>query len=216
MSEARWPDKGTKQDGPGSQKGFVLPRLFWIAPVMFFIGLLVRQSNWELWFADLLPVAAASSAHLAPAPTLIHTRELTPTFWPSSTPTPQENLIMAAQGHELTALPPQPSPSPTREVVLSHLSFYWPPLGDINCDHECEHIANGDEWKQWVSKGLACPPHYSLGTVFVINGDHWVCVDRGEAIVVNEDGSIWLDLLVPTMPYGLAWGSIQTVEVQRP
>jgi hypothetical protein len=100
-------------------------------------------------------------------------------------------------------------------LVRAHLSFYWPPFGQINCDYECEHIANGDDWKTWVNKGLACPSEYPLGTVFLVMGKEWQCVDRGDAIVKNSDGSIWLDLLLSKMPDGLAWGSIRIVEVRR-
>lgn len=101
------------------------------------------------------------------------------------------------------------------ETVQAHLSNYWPPYGDINCDYECAHLANGDRWQKWVGKGLACPLEYPLGTIFVVRGQEWVCIDRGERIVVNSDGTIWLDLLLPFMPHDLAWGSVFTVEVRH-
>jgi hypothetical protein len=49
----------------------------------------------------------------------------------------------------------------------------------------------------------------------MVMGDEWKCIDRGEAIVVNSDGSIWLDFLNLGMPYPIAWGSVRTVEVKR-
>jgi hypothetical protein len=103
----------------------------------------------------------------------------------------------------------------TPETVQAHLSNYWPPYGDINCDYECAHLANGDRWQKWVGKGLACPLEYPLGTIFVVRGQEWVCIDRGERIVVNPDGTIWLDLLMPFMPHDVAWGSVFTVEVRH-
>lgn len=116
-------------------------------------------------------------------------------------------------------LPPEATPYPTlyptRDLIQAHLSWYWPPYGGMNCDVECEHLANGDDWQKWEGKGLACPSRYPLGTVFVIMGEEWQCVDRGEAIVVNKDGTIWLDMLVYGMPYGMAWGSVRTVEIRR-
>lgn len=105
--------------------------------------------------------------------------------------------------------------TPTPEVVQAHLSFYWPPYRDMNCDVECEHLANMDDWQQWVGKGVACPIEYDIGTVFVIRGQKWTCVDRGGAIITNEDGSIWLDMLMPYMPYGIAWGTLSDVRVIR-
>jgi hypothetical protein len=108
-----------------------------------------------------------------------------------------------------------PTLEPTRETVRAHLSYYWPPFGDMNCFHDCLHVANGDAWQKWVDIGLACPSIYPLGTVFMIMGEEWTCVDRGEAITVDKDSTIWLDLLVSRMPYGLAWGSVRSVEVRR-
>jgi hypothetical protein len=86
----------------------------------------------------------------------------------------------------------------------------------MNCDIECEHIATGEDWNKWVGKGVACPPEYPLGTIFIVQGDTWQCIDRGEAIIVNPDGSIWLDFLNLGMPYPIAWGSVRTVEIRRP
>lgn len=135
----------------------------------------------------------------------------TATIAPSPTPQPTRTPLPLNP----TFTPTLPDPLPTHELVRAHLSYYWPPLGQINCDYECEHIANGDDWKLWVGKGLACPSEYPLGTIFLIIGIEWQCVDRGDAIVKNSDGSIWLDLLLSKMPDGLAWGSIRIVEVRR-
>ncbi len=183
-------------------------RLFWFAPAMFFLGLLVRQGTLVQWLTTqgFSAIPAATETVLIP---------------PSQTPIP---TLPAAFTQPATALPlptlqadatPVPSKTPSPEMALAHISFYWPPLGDINCDYECEHIANGDVWQKWVGRGVACPTIYPLGTVFVIMGNEWECVDRGEAIVVNRDGSIWLDLLLPTMPKGVAWGTIEPVEIRR-
>ncbi|HVN55223.1 MAG TPA: hypothetical protein VMT46_12895 [Anaerolineaceae bacterium] len=209
-----------KQKKPETQRypmqaaGYGLPRLFWLAPVMFLLGLAIRQSPMMDYLLPANHSAAAKMLSTDAAPLL-----------PTSTSTPLPALLVVApeiSGKGAAVSPateptpvPLSQPSPTPEIVLSHLSFYWPPLGNINCDYECEHIANGDVWQKWVGKGVACPTRYPLGTIFVIMGDEWECVDRGEAIVIKKDGSIWLDMLLPAMPKGVAWGAIQPVEIRR-
>ncbi|MEN6410619.1 MAG: hypothetical protein ABFD44_13020 [Anaerolineaceae bacterium] len=132
---------------------------------------------------------------------------------PASTRSPTPSAVLPASTP--TATPWYRIDTPTPELVQAHLSFYWPPYRDMNCDVECEHLANADDWQQWVGKGVACPGEYELGTVFVIMGQKWKCVDRGGAIVINADGSIWLDMLMPYMPYGIAWGTVSEVRVIR-
>lgn len=184
------------------------------------------KHTWFFWFAPLFVLISLaciqafgaarlfSETNQTPTPTSYNSPPviLKPTI-PLASPTPPkptETILPATTQPAAT----QPVPSPTPELVRAHLSYYWPPFGEINCDYECEHIANGDGWQKWVGKGVACPVEYPLGTVFIIMGKEWTCVDRGDAIVRNNDGSIWLDLLVLGMPDSLAWGSIRTVEVR--
>lgn len=128
---------------------------------------------------------------------------------------PPESSMQATDLDPIETTIPSTGPTATPETLQAHLSNYWPPYGDINCDYECAHLANGDRWQKWVGKGLACPLEYPLGTIFVVRGQEWTCIDRGERIVVNTDGTIWLDLLLPFMPHGVAWGTLFTVEVRR-
>ena len=187
---------------------------------------------WSFIFIPLVLLAVFLAQVSADFPAFLSTPQpaAVPTFQPTIpekvSPSPLPSLppqITAAPEIIPTAvlptLPSQPAltvtPTPLKELIRAHLSYYWPPFGEINCDTECEHIATGDDWHAWVGKGVACPVEYPLGTVFIVMGDRWECIDRGEAIVVNSDGSIWLDFLNLGMPYPIAWGTVRTVEVLR-
>ncbi|MBU5690048.1 MAG: hypothetical protein QXM68_02280 [Candidatus Aenigmatarchaeota archaeon] len=88
------------------------------------------------------------------------------------------------------------------------LTYYNPLRGGINCDDDCTRTANGtriigddgntisEYWFDGKKGGVACPPKYPFGTVFVIPGYdiQFVCIDRGGRIVV-EDGVVILDIL---------------------
>lgn len=105
----------------------------------------------------------------------------------------------------------------TRVEVPAHISYYWPEYGGINCDATCDDLADGSDWHGQEGLVLACPSEYPFGTIFQIGGTFWVCRDRGQAIVTNADGTIWLDVLYPYMPFkGVAWGSVLTVGVWQP
>jgi hypothetical protein len=202
-------EKSDHQKYPPNGAGYGLTRLFWFAPVMFLLGLVIRQGSFLQW---LIPQNQESGIVMAQAllanPTDAAFGGIAIST-PTAAPQPSSTPASVTRSAQVQARPT------TNEAVLAHLSFYWPPLGDMNCDYECAHIANGDRWQKWVGIGVACPIRYPLGTVFVIMGSEWKCVDRGEAIVVNPDGSIWLDMLLPQMPKGIAWGTIQLVEVHR-
>ena len=98
-----------------------------------------------------------------------------------------------------------------------YASFFYPPYGGTNCDNnydppECRYLATGETWQGWVGRALACPFEFPLGTVFRINGDDWVCKDRGG--MVNMIGGIpVLEFLAPEMPYGLKWFGIGYYEI---
>ena len=102
----------------------------------------------------------------------------------------------------------------------ARLSHYWPPAGGPNCfawneyEQKCvSGTASGQPWELWVNRGLACPPEYEFGTVFVLpGGEEFTCVDRGGMVQV-VDGIPWLDLLVETAP--VPYGTIVTVEVRE-
>jgi hypothetical protein len=102
----------------------------------------------------------------------------------------------------------------------ARLSHYWPPYGGPNCfawdeiTQTCvSGTASGEPWEDWINIGLACPPEYEFGTVFVLpGGEVFTCVDRGGKVQVI-DGIPWLDLLVKTAP--VPYGTIVTVEVRE-
>ena len=117
-----------------------------------------------------------------------------------------------------TALPtataePEPTVTATAEHegqrVQVRLSHYWPPLLGVNChpanvhSGQCHARLYGKEWQEWVGVGLACPMEWPLGTEWHIPalGKTFICVDRGGAIQSLEDGSVFVDLLQPDIPY---------------
>ena len=100
-------------------------------------------------------------------------------------------------------------PAATGETVLVRVSHYWPPLGGPNCarfvDGEClSRMSSGEAWQDWVERAIACPSEWEFGTRVVVSGREWVCMDRGGAIVYEEDGIPWVDMLTPQplFPHG--------------
>lgn len=112
--------------------------------------------------------------------------------------------------------------------ISARISYYYPPLAylpdpkwRINCDEingvlECEQMASGYFVVDWMGHALACPGEFPYGTVFEVWGRYYVCLDRGGAIVRNDDGSIWLDLLYSSMPEGHYWSEQTQVRYWLP
>ena len=93
------------------------------------------------------------------------------------------------------------------------MSRYDPGLGGVNCSHFVNgvctaHMADGEAWQTYIDSTtdptVACPPQYDFGTHFLIDGIYYTCRDRGGAIIVEKDGTIWLDVLTsnPKYKYG--------------
>lgn len=159
----------------------------------------------------------------APTPTPYHVEnrviEMMPTEVPTQqatiTPTVTASATITPQPWYENYTPPElkPAQGSTGYIQRARISYYWPPLGGINCDvtpdgmQECEQMATGYYVRDYVGRALACPPEFPDGTQFEILGTLWICLDRGGAITRNEDGSIWLDLLYPYMPFDIPWGS---------
>jgi len=102
-------------------------------------------------------------------------------------------------------------------IYKGFYSYYWPPLGGINCDvvdgvEECEYMANGQKVKDYVGVAWACPEEIEFGSyLYIVELDlYGVCKDRGEMIVCDDDGC-WFDHLISS---GLMyWGTEINVEV---
>jgi len=101
------------------------------------------------------------------------------------------------------------------EIVIRY-SWYYPPYGGINCrsDGKCSEMANGEEWYQYLNKACACPSEFPFGTVFNILGEEFVCKDRGGAIIINSDGSAWIDVLSKNGRY--KWGTYIVAKYKLP
>jgi hypothetical protein len=88
------------------------------------------------------------------------------------------------------SIPPQ-----VTEITGFKYSYYYPPLGGINCadydfvSNECvSNMADGTAWQDGVGHAVACDVRYPFGTVVRVlspaelAGD-WICQDRGSAII---------------------------------
>lgn len=89
-------------------------------------------------------------------------------------------------------------------------SYYWPPLGGINCEEPCEMMAGGDLWNGYVGVAVACPVEWDLGSRVVLPFGEFVCMDRG-GMIVFIDGIPWIDHLSPEAFYN--YGYLMEVRV---
>ena len=110
---------------------------------------------------------------------------------------------------------PEPGPVVTGEMVTIRYSRYDPALGGVNCSRfvggVCiSNMASGKPWAPWMERACACPPEWAFGTVVVLDGQRWTCMDRGGKIKF-VDGIPWVDFLTRTPQY--SYGQIIEVEV---
>ena len=134
------------------------------------------------------------------------------TMQPTPIPIIQTVIVPQIQYIEVT-------PTPKPNVYPGRYSWYWPPLGGINCDRdssgneECEYMANGEKWISWVNIGAACPVEWAFGTQIKIIEANVIltCVDRGGAIVRESDGVYWIDQLTENPIF--YWSKSITIEV---
>lgn len=117
------------------------------------------------------------------------------------------------------------------EKIQVRLSWYYPPLGNvltdnpfhINCDRvpgtdlpECDYTASGFTWFEDVGYWLACPENFPFGTKFIIEGKEFKCMDRGGAILIENDVA-WVDILYPSNPFpNRNWGDVVTAVIKLP
>lgn len=155
--------------------------------------------TWPAYEKTLVSVALRPT--ITPVPSATCTQTDTPTPF-ARMPTFPANYVLpgAGLGGKMTGCVDQ----------MIKISWYWPPLGGINCDRqagqqECAHIADGELVADVVGQVAACPDGYD-GMYVGILGFTFRCADKGGAIVKNGDGSIWVDMLYPYNPIkGLHW-----------
>ncbi len=66
-------------------------------------------------------------------------------------------------------------------------------------------MASGLRWQDWTHRAIACPKEWPFHTRIVLDGQEWVCLDRGGAIKFVPDtkyGKVaWVDFLEPQGRY---------------
>ena len=95
------------------------------------------------------------------------------------------------------------------ESITIKYSRYDPSLGGVNCakfvDGVCvSNMASGRPWLPYMDKACACPPQWAFGTIIVLDGKEWECLDRGGAIKFDAQGYTYVDFLTqnPTHKFG--------------
>jgi hypothetical protein len=149
---------------------------------------------------------------------------------PTQQPT-QEPIVLVVTATPLPTATATPTPTATLPIsvpsvlgvddpgadwrpIRVKMSFYWPPLGGINCDtlpdgsEECEQMATGESWRPYVGKVVACPESIPLGSLIKIDGRVFRCADRGGMITQVDDSTYWVDLLYPYFPDGWSYGKV--------
>ena len=128
---------------------------------------------------------------------------------------PIRRAVAVAAVQEPAIQAPDPGPIAVGELVTIRYSRYDPALGGVNCARfvggVCvSNMASGEPWAPWMERACACPPEWAFGTVVVLDGQRWTCMDRGGKIKF-VDSVPWVDFLTRTPQY--AYGQIIEVEV---
>lgn len=139
------------------------------------------------------------------------TPEPSPTPTPEPSPTPEYIPQGGSQNKEIGFATFNPDLSYSFFDANIRLSYYWPPLGGINCDQvngvdECETTAMGESWKPYIGWGAACPAEFPIGSIIQLGDLYFYCMDRGGAIK-KENGYYWIDILYSKMPFN-NWGDV--------
>lgn len=129
-----------------------------------------------------------------------------PPVMPTAPPSPS---LTSSETAEPTSTPtPTPTPTPVSFSIFIRYSNYWPPDGGTNCAYfsagEClSRMSSGERWQNWLYKAISCPQEWPFGTMLVLSGDLWVCLDRGGKIEY-DNGVPWVDFLTddPAHSYG--------------
>ena len=123
--------------------------------------------------------------------------------------------VMPVAPVEPEVVAPAPGPIVSGEMITIRYSRYDPALGGVNCsrfvDGVCvSNMASGKPWAPWMELACACPPEWAFGTVVVLDGKRWTCMDRGGKIQF-VDGVPWVDFLTRAPQY--SYGALVQVEV---
>ena len=126
----------------------------------------------------------------------------------------------AGQIPDRAALTVPEKPQKFGKEFVVRISYYWPAYGGTNCypanwirdsQHPlggiCRSKLLGSPWSDWTGYGAACSPKIKLGDRIYIERINKVvaCVDRGGAIEDLPDGTSFVDLLMPNMPWIRDW-----------
>ena len=127
---------------------------------------------------DIIPIENFSGKYPQGKPKL---PTITPTI-PAPTSTPIKNLLYDGKGK---------------------YSYYWPPLGGVNCEEPCAIMASGMKWEDNLNYAVACPAEFPMYSRVVLPFGEFRCLDRGSMIIMIN-GVPWIDHLseVPHFNYG--------------
>ena len=101
---------------------------------------------------------------------------------------------------------PTSTPVPVQtDMITVRYSRYDPALGGPNCSRFVNgvcisNMASGHPWVPYMESACACVPEWPFGTVVILDGKEWTCMDRGGKIqIVN--GIPWVDFLTRSPGY---------------
>jgi len=106
--------------------------------------------------------------------------------------------------------------------VNVRISYYWPPLGGINCSRyqnqtDCSRLADGSRFADNVGIAAACPIDWDFGSIVAFDGLRFRCSDRGGAIVYDPAiDAYWIDILYPNLEKRYFWGQVVHAVVSLP
>ena len=91
-------------------------------------------------------------------------------------------------------------------TITIRYSHYWPPLGGVNCSRfvngQClSRMASGERWQDWIGRAAACPIEWPFWTRVLLDGQEWICLDRGGKIVYGSDDIPFVDFLTGKAAY---------------
>ena len=180
------------------------------------------SSFWNSQLISIIPTGIVAVAVMVACSTIAKNRneEIMGVIEPTITPTVRasESTFQVVHSDVVISTPVNtPTPEPEVQKVeaaqvpikpnwagVARYSYYYPPLGGINCEEPCDIMANGEQWNKYQYRAVACPSVFPFETRIHAFGEVFYCKDRGEMIVFLDDGIPWIDFLRPNaqFPYG--------------